>query len=169
VITKNGKDFPEEVSMDIENLKQNEWTLYALTEKRVYKIVKLSEDQGIQENVKSHVKRALRRVSPQSAQATPPNKQNPDDNESPQDKASPQDKEGTPDKEIPENKEKTEDKEPGNGENDSSVCVICFSEQRTHILLPCGHYCLCQGCSKELQECPICRVPVTSIHQVFQA
>jgi hypothetical protein len=44
------------------------------------------------------------------------------------------------------------------------LCVICFSEKKEHVAIPCGHVILCTTCSedeklmKDLKnQCPICR------------
>ena len=44
-------------------------------------------------------------------------------------------------------------------EADRSICVVCLVGERTHILIPCGHMCLCEECATELQwsTCPMCR------------
>lgn len=48
------------------------------------------------------------------------------------------------------------------GEN-SFECVICMSEERDTMLLPCRHLCLCNSCAQSLRyqanSCPICRCP----------
>lgn len=46
-------------------------------------------------------------------------------------------------------------------------CIICFSDTRDTIILPCRHMCLCLGCAKSLQsqassKCPICRKDIES-------
>jgi len=46
-------------------------------------------------------------------------------------------------------------------------CIICFSDQRDTIILPCRHMCLCVTCAKSLQaqsnsKCPICRKDIES-------
>ncbi|EER01826.1 mahogunin, putative [Perkinsus marinus ATCC 50983] len=57
----------------------------------------------------------------------------------------------------------------------ASECVICLSEARTTVVLPCRHMCLCNDCAVRVQEanpghvsakCPICRQPVTSMLQI---
>jgi len=52
-------------------------------------------------------------------------------------------------------------------------CVVCF-EPRTHILVPCGHYCLCAACSVSIMRrsnvanaCPVCRAPFELAMKVF--
>lgn len=48
------------------------------------------------------------------------------------------------------------------GEN-TFECVICMSEERDTMLLPCRHLCLCSSCAQSLRyqasSCPICRCP----------
>ena len=51
-----------------------------------------------------------------------------------------------------------------------SSCVICMSEPRTTIVMPCRHMCLCEGCAESLKvqsvKCPICRGPVRGLLKV---
>jgi len=48
-------------------------------------------------------------------------------------------------------------------DNNSFECVICMSEERDTMLLPCRHLCLCSSCAQSLRyqanSCPICRCP----------
>ena len=52
--------------------------------------------------------------------------------------------------------------------NDEGFCVVCMAEERTHLLVPCGHKCLCEGCAtmREWTECPICRAAVLAYLRV---
>ena len=34
---------------------------------------------------------------------------------------------------------------------DSSLCVVCLEEERTHVLIPCGHKCLCTRCAQRYE------------------
>jgi hypothetical protein len=44
---------------------------------------------------------------------------------------------------------------------DDSLCVICLEKTKTHVLVPCGHRCVCEACSvMTSQQCPICRQDV---------
>lgn len=47
--------------------------------------------------------------------------------------------------------------------NTSFECVICMSDERDTMLLPCRHLCLCSACAQSLRyqanSCPICRCP----------
>lgn len=36
-------------------------------------------------------------------------------------------------------------------------CVICFENPKDHVLVKCGHICMCGQCSRTVNSCPICR------------
>jgi hypothetical protein len=40
-------------------------------------------------------------------------------------------------------------------------CCICLENPKNMIFLPCGHVCTCQDCAPGLENCPICRGPIT--------
>ncbi|NXU50578.1 CGRF1 protein, partial [Turnix velox] len=42
-------------------------------------------------------------------------------------------------------------------EENSKDCVVCRNGAVNWVLLPCRHACLCDGCVKYFQQCPICR------------
>ncbi|KAF4655988.1 ATP-dependent RNA helicase dhx8 [Perkinsus chesapeaki] len=51
---------------------------------------------------------------------------------------------------------------------DESLCVVCQSELRTVVLMPCRHMCVCTGCSERLgSECPLCRDHIKERLKVF--
>ena len=50
--------------------------------------------------------------------------------------------------------------------DDETLCVVCIDAERTHLFLPCGHRCVCFGCSN-LPICPICRTVATGTLRVF--
>jgi len=57
-------------------------------------------------------------------------------------------------------------------ENDE--CVVCMSSKKTHVLVQCGHLCICEGCATSIQrghrgerKCPICRTVSVQIMKVF--
>lgn len=50
---------------------------------------------------------------------------------------------------------------------DENVCVICRDEQKTVVLLPCRHLCLCFNCSGSIRTCPLCRKPIMNIISVY--
>ncbi|OQR78290.1 RING finger protein-like [Tropilaelaps mercedesae] len=49
-------------------------------------------------------------------------------------------------------------------------CVICMSEPRDTLILPCRHLCLCAACADSLRyqanNCPICRAPFRALLQI---
>ena len=57
--------------------------------------------------------------------------------------------------------------------NDPYLCVICWNDRKTIVLLPCRHLCVCILCSKKLwnntqkEKCPICRKNVENLLEVF--
>ena len=44
---------------------------------------------------------------------------------------------------------------------DGRECVVCLDQPRAARLIPCGHKVLCRECVVGLQECPLCRKPLT--------
>jgi hypothetical protein len=50
-------------------------------------------------------------------------------------------------------------------------CVVCTDKDATHLVVPCGHKCLCVDCSGILvargDPCPICRGVIGSMVKVF--
>jgi hypothetical protein len=65
----------------------------------------------------------------------------------------------------------TEDVNPEEGDDDSpSDCVICMDAEKTHILVPCGHQCVCHQCADVVLGggiCPVCRGDVRSVVKVY--
>ena len=50
------------------------------------------------------------------------------------------------------------------------TCSICYTRERTHALLPCGHGGLCEQCSSRVVRrgrCHTCRVTVESNVRIF--
>ncbi|XP_012282271.1 mitochondrial E3 ubiquitin protein ligase 1 [Orussus abietinus] len=46
---------------------------------------------------------------------------------------------------------------------EDQLCVVCRTNPREIILLPCGHVCLCEDCAENISNlCPICRRSVAS-------
>jgi len=58
---------------------------------------------------------------------------------------------------------------PTDGSRDhESLCVICIDARRSHVFLPCGHFCCCENCiPKANGVCPMCRQPVKETHRIF--
>ncbi|XP_013395504.1 E3 ubiquitin-protein ligase MGRN1 isoform X2 [Lingula anatina] len=55
-------------------------------------------------------------------------------------------------------------------EDNGSECVICMSDMRDTLILPCRHLCLCNNCADSLRyqanNCPICRAPFRALLQI---
>ena len=46
-------------------------------------------------------------------------------------------------------------------------CIICMETKATHVIVPCGHFCLCARCASNQTQCPLCRAPAVHIIQGF--
>ncbi|XP_062577371.1 baculoviral IAP repeat-containing protein 3-like [Saccostrea cucullata] len=46
-------------------------------------------------------------------------------------------------------------------------CVVCVSEERGTLFLPCTHICCCRGCGQRCYLCPLCRARVKARIQVY--
>jgi len=44
----------------------------------------------------------------------------------------------------------------------AAECVVCWSEFKEIMLLPCRHFCVCNACFSKLDRCPVCRSPCLS-------
>lgn len=55
-------------------------------------------------------------------------------------------------------------------DDNGSECVICMSDIRDTLILPCRHLCLCNSCADSLRyqanNCPICRAPFRALLQI---
>lgn len=55
------------------------------------------------------------------------------------------------------------------GDENIAECSICMNDVESKpnivfiIIAPCGHYCCCTDCVKELKNCPICRSNIGQI------
>uniref|UniRef100_A0A0G4G0K6 RING-type E3 ubiquitin transferase n=1 Tax=Chromera velia CCMP2878 TaxID=1169474 RepID=A0A0G4G0K6_9ALVE len=60
--------------------------------------------------------------------------------------------------------------EPADDLTTGRECVICLSEDKNTMVLPCRHMCLCSGCANIMRmqsnKCPICRQSVSSLLQI---
>ncbi|GMI33421.1 hypothetical protein TrCOL_g292 [Triparma columacea] len=50
---------------------------------------------------------------------------------------------------------------------DTVACTVCFVEKRGVLFLPCGHLVCCGECSKEVDDCPMCRKVIRKRETVF--
>merc|ERR1719394_545203 len=55
-------------------------------------------------------------------------------------------------------------------EDTGAECVVCMSNMRDTLILPCRHLCLCNACADSLRyqanNCPICRAPFRALLQI---
>nr|XP_031362229.1 E3 ubiquitin ligase RNF157 isoform X1 [Lonchura striata domestica] len=71
-----------------------------------------------------------------------------------------------------ENKYNTRDSKVAEDEvsDNSAECVVCLSDVRDTLILPCRHLCLCSTCADTLRyqanNCPICRLPFRALLQI---
>ncbi|XP_030630125.1 putative E3 ubiquitin-protein ligase MGRN1 isoform X2 [Chanos chanos] len=67
------------------------------------------------------------------------------------------------------NNQETKTSDDENSDN-SSECVVCLSDLRDTLILPCRHLCLCNACADTLRyqanNCPICRLPFRALLQI---
>jgi len=50
-------------------------------------------------------------------------------------------------------------------------CVVCLDREDSHLIVPCGHQCLCVICAQLYligSNCPICRAPVQAVVKVHR-
>ena len=49
----------------------------------------------------------------------------------------------------------------------SEECLVCLSEKKNTLIMPCGHFCICEDCGQGLikakHTCPICRNFIQSL------
>lgn len=51
--------------------------------------------------------------------------------------------------------------------SESKLCNVCLEKDKTILLVPCRHRCVCHTCSEKLEICPICRTAVQEKWPVF--
>ena len=51
--------------------------------------------------------------------------------------------------------------------NADNTCVICMDAPLEVVLIPCGHMCICESCSRQIVVCPMCRKTVEDTVKVF--
>jgi hypothetical protein len=56
-----------------------------------------------------------------------------------------------------------------NNTEESRLCVVCQSAEKSVVLLPCRHVCLCRGCAnnEQVKDCPLCRIHIQDKIAVF--
>jgi len=51
----------------------------------------------------------------------------------------------------------------------TAKCCLCLVGSASHVVVSCGHLCLCTGCHQSFKQstCPMCRKPITDIIRVY--
>ena len=60
-------------------------------------------------------------------------------------------------------------------ERDKNLCVVCQTENKNIVVMPCRHMCMCKNCCTQLfrihrfhrRTCPLCRHPITSTMEIY--
>jgi len=53
--------------------------------------------------------------------------------------------------------------------SNSEKCSVCMEQKATIAMIPCGHLCCCEKCSRGMKSCPVCRAPVTRMQVIYMA
>jgi ubiquitin len=48
-----------------------------------------------------------------------------------------------------------------------SMCIACMNKPADHVLIPCGHLCLCTDCVPRVTSCPTCRATIDGKQRVY--
>lgn len=60
--------------------------------------------------------------------------------------------------------------EESNEIDDEKMCCVCMSEEKSIKFEPCQHLCVCHKCSKQVNDCPLCRSPIINrTHDLTQS
>ena len=51
--------------------------------------------------------------------------------------------------------------------DEQKMCVVCIDQDKSVLLLPCRHVCVCKLCSRQLDTCPVCRTHIDDKINVF--
>lgn len=51
--------------------------------------------------------------------------------------------------------------------DDERSCVVCFTNPKDIVLIPCGHVCACKYCLEQVTNCPICRKAIDRKIPIF--
>lgn len=59
-------------------------------------------------------------------------------------------------------------------DDDSKLCIVCMENNKDHVIIPCGHICLCINCKQEYYDndeaatCPLCQCKIEKIMKTYQ-
>lgn len=53
-------------------------------------------------------------------------------------------------------------------ENKEKLCIVCQTNKNDFVFIPCGHQCICEDCSKMVENrCPYCQTEASSINRLY--
>jgi len=55
----------------------------------------------------------------------------------------------------------------GGEEEANGQCVVCWTEKKSVLFLPCRHLCSCKACGEKTTQCPLCRKTIQQKTDVF--
>ena len=47
------------------------------------------------------------------------------------------------------------------------LCSVCLENEKCILLMPCNHVCLCEPCSGQLNDCPVCLTKTTNKVKIY--
>lgn len=67
------------------------------------------------------------------------------------------------------NGDKHDDKYDDNNDmyDDKYSCSICMDNDINAVFIPCGHIASCYSCGQGFKNCPICRVDISGVYQIY--
>lgn len=74
---------------------------------------------------------------------------------------------------IPDVKQRGGAQDGNKPRDNSKMCVVCWDHAVSHVLIPCGHPCLCnfcanrQGLAKLKSKCPVCRTKIRNVIRLY--
>ena len=56
---------------------------------------------------------------------------------------------------------------------EAQECVVCMEQEKSYVLVPCGHAVVCQSCAENImattRACPVCRQHVEQVIKLFRS
>ena len=52
-------------------------------------------------------------------------------------------------------------------EAEARECAICWEEEMNTAVMPCGHLVACEGCARQVEQCPVCRRGVSGVLRIW--
>lgn len=49
------------------------------------------------------------------------------------------------------------------------LCQICYEEEMDALFFDCGHVAACEGCARQVEDCPVCRRRVKAVCKIWMS